>query len=597
MSATTASVELDLSSAGEGSRLLEFVSLLQRRGRQIGIAFGSLLLTTILLTFFWPPTYESTGIVLIEQQEVPEEFVQAAVTSYADQRVKMISQRVMTTSNLLEIIRKYGLYADRQRREPREKLLDRMRDDIGLEMISADVVDPKQGRATKATIAFAVSYESDTATVAAKVANELTTLYLNENATTRRQLAADTAQFLRQEAERVGKEVADLDRRVAEFKSLHAAALPELSQVNIQLAARAEEDLRGLGSRIMALDQQRMFLDTQLTQVSPVATAVTEDGMRVAGTGDRLKVLRAQLASARARYQPDHPDVVRLQREVAGLEREVGSKSDAAELERQLAQAKDVLAKARSKYSPEHPDVKRYERLVQYIESAMRASPVTQAPRRAEEAPDNPAYLQLRTQREAVMAERSALEREREMARARIADLDGRMTSAPGVEREYMALTRDLEGAQLKYQEVRQKQMAAQLAQNLETEQKGERFTLIEPPLVPERPTSPNRPLLFFLGLFLSIAGALGYGMLRDQIEGRVRGSRDLLALAGVAPLAVVPYIDARDPAQVRQTRRVRVWWYAGAAMAALLAVLAAIHYFYRPLDVIWLVLLRRLGL
>jgi uncharacterized protein involved in exopolysaccharide biosynthesis len=596
MSATAASIELDLS-AGEGGRLLEFVSLLQRRGRQIGIAFGSLLLATILLTFFWPPTYESTGIVLIEQQEVPEEFVQAAVTSYADQRVKMISQRVMTTSNLLEIIRKYDLYQDRLRREPREKLLDRMRDDIGLEMISADVVDPKQGRATKATIAFAVSYESDTAAVAAKVANELTTLYLNENATTRRQLAADTAQFLRQEAERVGKEVADLDRRVAEFKSLHASALPELSQVNIQLSARAEEDLRALESRIQALDQQRMFLDSQLTQVSPVAMAVTEDGLRVAGTGDRLKVLRAQLASARARYQPDHPDVIRLQREVAGLEREVSGTSDGAELERQLAQAKDLLAKARAKYSPEHPDVKRYERLVQYIESALRTSPVAQAPQRAKQAPDNPAYLQLQTQRESVMSERAALERERELTRSRITDLDDRMSSAPAVEREYMALTRDLEGAQLKYQEVRQKQMAAQLAQNLETEQKGERFTLIEPPLVPEQPKSPNRPLLFFLGLVLALAGALGYGMVRDKLEGRVRGSRDLAALAGVAPLAVVPYIDARDPATIRQTRRARWWWLACGGVVALLALLAAVHYFYRPLDVIWLVLLRRLGL
>lgn len=595
MSATATSIELDLS-GGDSGRLLQLVSLLQRRGRQIAQAFGSLLLATVLLTVLWPPTYESTGIVLIEQQEVPEEFVQSAVTSYADQRVKMISQRVMTTSNLLEIIRKYDLYEDRQRREPREKLLERMRDDIGLEMISADVVDPRQGRATKATIAFAVSYESDSAPVAAKVANELTTLYLNENATTRRQLAADTAQFLKQEAERVGKEVADLDRRVAEFKSLHAEALPELSQVNIQLAARADEDLRALESRIMALDQQRMFLDSQLSQVSPVAVAVTEDGLRVASTGDRLKVLRAQLASARARYQPDHPDVVRLQREVAGLEREVGSKSDVTELQRQLEQAKDLLAKARAKYSPEHPDVKRYARLVEYIEAALRDSPVVQATRRAEDAPDNPAYLQLQTQREAVVAERAALERERDAARARIADLEGRMTAAPAVEREFIALTRDLEGAQLKYQEVRQKQMAAQLAQNLETEQKGERFTLIEPPLVPEQPASPNRPLLFFLGLVLAAAGAVGYGLFRDQVEGRVRGSRDLQSLAGVAPLAVVPYIDTREVSAIQQTRRTRLGWFAGAGAVALVAALAALHYFYRPLDVLWLVLLRRLG-
>jgi len=37
----------------------------------------------------------------------------AAVTSFADQRVRVISQRVMTTANLLGIIERYDLYASR----------------------------------------------------------------------------------------------------------------------------------------------------------------------------------------------------------------------------------------------------------------------------------------------------------------------------------------------------------------------------------------------------------------------------------------------------------------------------------------------------
>jgi uncharacterized protein involved in exopolysaccharide biosynthesis len=63
----------------------------------MGIAFGVVLMLALLLAAFWPATYRSTGTILIEQQEIPEDFVRSAVSSYADQRVQVISQRVMTS--------------------------------------------------------------------------------------------------------------------------------------------------------------------------------------------------------------------------------------------------------------------------------------------------------------------------------------------------------------------------------------------------------------------------------------------------------------------------------------------------------------------
>ncbi len=108
----------------------------------------------------WPATYRSTGTILIEQQEVPVDLVRSMVSSYADQRIQMISQRVMTSDNLMRIIDRYQLYPEQRRKEPREVLLTRMRDDIHFSMISADVVDPRLGRPAKATIAFSVSFDN-----------------------------------------------------------------------------------------------------------------------------------------------------------------------------------------------------------------------------------------------------------------------------------------------------------------------------------------------------------------------------------------------------------------------------------------------------
>ena len=123
----------------------------------VSAAVMALAITVALVI---PPTYTAGATILIEQQEIPQELVRSAVTSFADQRVQVISQRVMTTQNLLELIQRYDLYPDIRSSKPREVLLQAMRNDISMKMISADVIDPRSGRPTQATIAFSVNYNS-----------------------------------------------------------------------------------------------------------------------------------------------------------------------------------------------------------------------------------------------------------------------------------------------------------------------------------------------------------------------------------------------------------------------------------------------------
>src|SRR5580700_7786647 len=166
-----------------------------RRRRIFWIVASVALAATIALAVVLPSTYRSMATILIEQQEIPQELVRSVITSFADQRVQVISQRVMTTQNLLSLIERYNLYPDIRQKEPREVLLAKMRKDIGMHMISADVIDPRSGTPTHATIAFSVSYQSHSPDLALKVANELTSLYLNENLTSRTQLTAQTSSF------------------------------------------------------------------------------------------------------------------------------------------------------------------------------------------------------------------------------------------------------------------------------------------------------------------------------------------------------------------------------------------------------------------
>jgi polysaccharide biosynthesis transport protein len=516
---------------------------MRRRSLPMLICAAGVLTLFCLAAFFWPPTYRSTGTILIEQQEIPEDFVHSAITSYADQRVQVISQRVMTSSNLLDIISKYDLYPEARRTKAREVIVADMRGDIKLAMISADVMDPRQGRATKATIAFSVSFVNRSPQVAAAVANELTSLYLRENLETRKHQAEGTADFLSTEAARIGVQVTELEQKLADFKAKNANSLPEYAQLNVQLASRAQDDMRELDARMRALDQQIVFSGSQLAQINPTATLYGDTGQRVLGAKDQLKVLQTKYAAAIATYSDTHPDVVRLKGEIEGLEKELGSQSDYRDSERELEQARTDLAVARQTHTDAYPDVVRLTDRVSQLEARLKKAPQTPATPVRGERPDNPAYIQIQANLEAAQSERTSLRAQRSQVHERLNELERRSATAPAIERDYTALMSDLTNAQKKHAEVQQKQMEAQLASNLETERKGERFVLIEPPLEPQKPVSPNRRLILALGAVLALGAAIGLMQLLETLDTRIRGREDIIALLTVPPLAVIPWV------------------------------------------------------
>lgn len=518
-----------------------------KRHRKVLLSVGGgILATALIAAVAWPATYRATGTILIEQQEMPSDFVKAAISSYADQRVQVVSQRVMTSINLMEVVNKYNLYPKERQTKSRDAIVEKMRNDIELKMISADVVDPKLGRATKATIAFSLSYDGKSPREASSVANELTTLFLRENVDLRKEQAAGTADFLSGERERLGQQVAALEQKMATFKAKNEGALPELTQVNLQLSARAQDDLRELDSRVRSLDQQIVFLQAQLAQINPTATLYGDTGSRVLTGTDQLRVLRTQYATALAKYSPTHPDVVRLKNEIAGLESAVGSQAGYRDTLRDLEGKRAELNKLRETRTPEHPDVLRLQREIDQLQKQAQQqaeAPITSA----NEAPDNPAYIQIKASLTAAQADRAAVIQQRAAINARIADYERKSAAMPAVERDYSALARDLDVARKAYAEVLAKQSEAQISSNLETERKGERFTLIEPPTEPQKPAKPNRPLVAALGLLLALLAIGGGVLLIEAFDTRIHGRDDITVLLHVPPLAVIPWIETAE--------------------------------------------------
>lgn len=578
-----------------GKSLSDYLGILRRRRGLIGGVFALLFVIAAVVSVALPPVYRSTATILIKEQEIPQEFVRSTVTSFADERIQVISQQVMTRSTLLDLVDKYGLYGNARQKETSEDILDRMRRDIKLTPISAEVTDRRSGSPVKSTIAFSLSYDSEVAANAQKIANELTTLYLNENVKNRQQKAAETTLFLDGELERVTEHISESEQKLAEFKARNQGKTPDLSLSNQMSSERVNAEVQRIERELNFLEERKSSLEAQLADTKPT-TPVVGNGGTILEPEDRLKALQLQLTSLTGIYSEDHPDVKRLRREIAKLKVETGLQDDATDRENKLLQLQQQISLLRQKYSDDYPDVVQLKRAFAALDQAVRTGADAPEGRASEirqaRKPDNPVYLNLKSQIETTSAQIQSLRTERQEMRAKRELLDLRVSQSPEVEREYLELVRDLDSSRARFRELRDKQMQAQVAEQLERGRKAERFTLIEPPIFPEKPYRPNRAVILMMGALLALAGGIGAAALRESIDQTVHSARDVVRVMQVPMLAVLPAL----PSPVLLRRRSRLRWIVAAGALVLAAVaLAGFHNFVMPIDVAWYSLLRRL--
>lgn len=577
----------------EDKELSDYLAAFRRYRRAFAAIFGGLLGLSLLVAWLWPAVYRSTATILIEEQEIPPDLVRSTITSYAAQRLQTINQRVMTRSNLLAIVDKFALYAEERKKETRDEILERMREDISFQTISAEVIDPRSGHPTLATIAFSLSFDGPNPDLAQKVTNEVTNLYLEENLKNRTQKTAEASDFLRNEVEQIGAAAAELEKKLSAFKESHLDALPEQKPLIRQQADRAESEIKEIDLHVRSLRERNYLIDSQLLQISP-ESPVLSSGEKVSPPAERLKALRTAEVSLAAKYSAKHPDVVKLKQEIEALERKTGGVDASADEAKLLEELRTERAALSKKYAAGHPDLAARDLRIAALEKDLARRPKERKPlpRLAESEADNPAYLNLLAQKEANTLEIAGLAQRRKELSAKLAEYERKLQQTPEVERQYLALARDWENAALRYRELKAKLMEAQIGEQLERKSKGERFSVVEPPLLPEKPIKPNRPVIALLGLALALAAGTGYVLLRENLDTTVRKVRHIAALAGAPPLAVIPHVDPAEGTPAAARRRQLI--LAGLAAAVAIALLLA-HWLWQPLDVLWFRSLRKL--
>lgn len=512
----------------------DFLAIIKRRKVSILVPAVGITLIMAVVAFLWPPTYKSTSTILIEEQEIPADYVMSTVTSYVEQRLEVINQRIMSATRLQEIIDRFNLYADKRDKWTREEMIDRMRDDIKLETVRVDVVDRRTGRPSTATIAFTLSYEGKTDPLTVqRVASVLASLYLEENLKVRERQVTEASNFFEDEINRVKQDLDKVEAVIATFKQEHVNELPELLSVNMQSLHDVELKIDRLHDELRGLKEKEEGYQTELAAVSPEM----EDQKR-------LESLKLELNHLRSVYSDKYPDIIRLRAEIKRLEEEL------RDVDLNIAGSAD--------------------------------------------RPDNPAYISLASRLNSTGTDIDSLERQINSLENDKKKYEQRIARTPVVESEYTSLLVERESMKTKYNDLMKKFMEARVAQGLEQEQKGERFTLIDPAVVPEKPYKPNRKAIILIGMVLGIGSGVGLAALREFMDDSVRNAEALAGATTVPVLAVIPEIVTRLDIESRRKRHRLVY---AASVVGCVAFLLLFHFYVMDFDLLWVKVMRKLAL
>ena len=572
----------------------KIVDIVKRRKRVFGLAFAGIVGVSALVALLWPPTYRSTATILIQEQAVPTDLVRSAISSYVDQQIEKIKQQVMTRSTLLRIVEQFDLYASLRQRSPNEVVLKEFGDDIQIDVISADVVDRRTGQPTKATIAFMLAYDGETPAKAQKVATELTNLFLAENLKARERQAQETTEFLKQEGDNLAKVIEDFEHRIADFKQGAGRALPELFEINLQMMNQSERELLDVTQRLIALEDRKVDLESQLAIIKPNTPIITSTGERILDSEERLKALKAQYVSSAALLSPAHPDIVKMKQEIYALQGATGILTGVEELRKRLADEHAKTHALLETYGDTHPDVIRSRQVIASLEKEILKVAGQPRPQVPAENPENPAYIQVQGQLNSTINQMKALRASAQTLREKVKDFADRLERTAELEPGYQNLIRNRDNSTQKYHEIRFKLLEAGVSQELEEQQKGERFSLIDPPDFPEQPEAPNRLMIMILGVFLAFLGGGGTMALAENLDQSIRSVQDLKGLTQMAPLAIIPYLPVDEEITAMVKRRHMMKWV-GAATLLFLVFLG--HWLWLPVDVVWYAALRKLGM
>ncbi len=455
---------------------LDYLNVFRRRKWWLIVPIVASVIAGLVLLKVLPKEYRSTATLAVAAPAVSPNLVNQAAQLDNHERLRALSQQLVSTGILSRVVREEGLgnAAD-------DKLIARVR-----QAISISVPDPvAQVNEPRRLDAFLVSYGDPEPARAQSVANRLVNVFVDENSRRRTATAEGTAAFITAQLQASQQRLSELEARLRASKEAYMGQLPEQTQANL--------------STLSGLRQQ----------LEANATALR-------GEQDRLSMIERQIEG----LQRGSSDVIFLPG-VNGTPQAQTPESRVVLLERELADA-------RAMYTAKHPEVQRLEEDLRNARADAQAERAKPESDRVAQLSLDPTFRQLTADREMSRLRIRDLQRSESDLRRQIGVYQARVEAAPRVEQQLASVQRDYDLERQQYSELSSKLHTATIAENVERNRSGEQFTVLYAatlPLVPVKPV-PWRVMLIAVaaGLCLGAGATLG----REYLDRSVHDVREL---------------------------------------------------------------------
>ena len=512
---------------GKTYKLGDFIDIARRRLWLLPLPlltlFGALVYSSRL-----PDVYQADMTIAIVPQRVPNEFVRSTVTLRTEERLEAITVQIKSRTVLEPMVKEFGLYPQELSRTSMEDVASRMRDAISVEMER-----PSSSSRETAPSAFHVRFLYPDPNIVARVTQRLGSIFVEQNARDRGVLAQATDQFLAAQLDEARQKLEVQEKLVEAFREKHGNELPTQLQSNLQAIQSAQ------------------------LQVQAIVEATARDR-------DRKMMLERLYQEAQNEPPPTPPPVVQLPVAPAG-----GNAAPTGTAKQQLAAARAALTVLQTRLTPEHPDIVRVKRQIAELEpkaaaeDAARSEGTSATTAAAEETPADAQrrerLAQMRAEIESLDRQTQFKEAEERRLRVLVTEYQRRIEAVPGTESAWTALTRDYETQQAAYRDLLTKSEASKVAVDLENQQIGENFRVLDPARVPVKPVSPKRIQITGAGIALGFALAIGIAALLEFSDASFRSEAEIVEVLGMPVLAALPFIETAAAKRRKIWRRVLV--------------------------------------
>jgi len=435
-----------------------------------------------------PNQYESSAEVYVDTGS-PLEPVLTGMTIKSDPReeIRMMAQTLLSRSNLETIARESDLDITTTTDAEFSNLIDELSRDINL-------IDTG-----KANI-YNIAYENRNPVVAQRVVQETLSLFVEGSLGNNRRDTDTAGRFLDEQIADYESRLGEAEQRLAAFKRKYSEILPMSGSFYSAIGQLREQ----LDSTQLQIRQARQKIDAMKGQISGAKVADSfgvrnEDSAALQTRYDeRIKSLEDQLDTLMLRYTDQHPDVIETKQLLSNLEDARQQEIDQFMSEQSVEDGEPVGA-----YNSQ---------------------------------------ISLEVSR--LQSEIASLQVQEEDLEGKIADLESKIDLIPQIEAEQASLNRDYGITKQRYQELLNRRESADLSRRADVSAEEFQFRIIEPPLVPNQPSGPQRLMLYTLVLLVGFGVGVGIAFLMNQLSPVLVRARQLRDLTDYPVWGTVTHLD-----------------------------------------------------